>query len=117
MNTQSRTTKIERSPVYNLEHELKIRGFSQRLFVLQGARFSCRTIKAYLHYNRKFLNFARKSPKEISNEDIKRYLECLPSTRALVLGLANKKVSNATLSLAINALKFYYTQVLKRKFF
>jgi len=81
--------------MYNFEHELKIRGFS------------CKTVKAYLHYNRKFLNFARKSPKKITNEDIKRYLEYL----------ANKKVSNATLSLAINALKFYYTQVLKRKFF
>ena len=95
MNTQSRTTRIKRDPMYNLERELKIRGFSRK------------TIKAYLHYNRKFLNFARKSPKEIANEDIKKYLEYL----------ANRKVSNATLNLAINALKFYYTQVLKRKFF
>lgn len=95
MNAQFRTTRIERDPMYNLERELKIRGFSRK------------TIKAYLHYNRKFLNFARKSPKEITNEDIKRYLEYL----------ANKQVSNATLNLAINALKFYYIQVLKRKFF
>jgi site-specific recombinase XerD len=95
MAAQSRTTRIERDPMYNLERELKIRGFSRK------------TIKAYLHYNRKFLNFARKSPKEIANEDIKRYLEYL----------ADKKLSNTTLNLAINALKFYYTQVLKRKFF
>jgi orotate phosphoribosyltransferase-like protein len=45
MNTPSRTTRIERDPMYNLERELKIRGFSRK------------TIKAYLHYNRKFLNF------------------------------------------------------------
>jgi len=52
--------------------------------------FSRKTIKAYLCYcNKKFLNFTRKSPKEIANEDIKRYLEYL----------ANKKVSNATLNL------------------
>lgn len=95
MNAQFRTTRIERDPMYNLERELKIRGFSHK------------TIKAYLHYNRKFLNYARKSPKEIANEDIKRYLEFL----------ANREVSNATLNLAINALKFYYAQVLKRKFF
>jgi len=95
MDTQSRTTRIERDPMYHLERELKIRGFSRK------------TIKAYLYYSRKFLDFARKSPKEITNEDIKRYLEYL----------ANKRVSNATLNLAINALKFYYTQVLKRKFF
>lgn len=95
MNSQFRTTRIERDPMYNLERELKIRGFSRK------------TIKAYLHYNIKFLNFARKSPKEIANEDVKRYLEYL----------ANKQVSNATLNLAINALKFYYTQILKRRFF
>ncbi len=28
MNTQSRTTRIERDPMYNLERELKIRGFT-----------------------------------------------------------------------------------------
>lgn len=61
MNTQFRTTRIERDPMYNLERELKIRGFSRK------------TIKAYLYYNTKFLNFARKSPKEINNEDIKKY--------------------------------------------
>ena len=55
MNSQFRTTRIERDPMYNLERELKIRGFSRK------------TIKAYLHYNRKFLSFARKSPKEIIN--------------------------------------------------
>ena len=95
MNSQFRTTRIERDPMYNLECELKIRGFSRK------------TIKAYLHYNIKFLNFVRKSPKEIANEDVKRYLEYL----------ANKQISNATLNLAINALKFYYTQILKRRFF
>ncbi len=47
MDTQFRTTRIERDPMYNLERELKIRGFSSK------------TIKAYLYYNRKFLNFAR----------------------------------------------------------
>ncbi|MCI2425886.1 tyrosine-type recombinase/integrase [Candidatus Acetothermia bacterium] len=31
--------------------------------------------------------------------------------------MADRQVSNATLNLAINSLKFYYTQVLKRKFF
>lgn len=95
MATQFRTTRIEREPMYNLECKLKIHGFSRKI------------IKVYLHYNRIFLNFARKSPKEITNEDIKRYLEYL----------ANREVSNTTLNLAINALKFYYTQVLKRRFF
>jgi len=38
MNTQFRTTRIERDPMHNLERELKIRGFGRK------------TIKAYLHY-------------------------------------------------------------------
>jgi len=59
--------------VYNLKHELKIRGLSRK------------TIKAYLHYNRKFLNFSRKSLKEITNEDIKRYLEYLANKKFLKL--------------------------------
>lgn len=95
MNTQTRTTRAERDPMYNLERELKIRGFSPK------------TIKAYLHYNRKFLIFARGNPKIVRNEDIKRYLEYL----------VKREVSNSTLNLAINALKFYYEGILKRRFF
>jgi hypothetical protein len=49
-------------PLRKLERELRIRGFSQK------------TIKAYLYYNRKFLEFTRKSPKNICNEDIKKYV-------------------------------------------
>jgi len=78
----------------NLERELKIRGFSRK------------TVKSYLYYNRNFLNYARKSPKGINNKDIKKYSEYL----------ADRQVSIVSLSLVINALKFYYTQVLKRKF-
>jgi len=59
MNTQSRTTRTECDPMYNLERELKIRGFSRK------------TINAYLHYNRKFLNFVRKSPKKITMKTLK----------------------------------------------
>jgi len=71
MNTQSRTTRIERDPMYNLDRKLKIRGFSRK------------TIKTCLHCNRKFLNFARKSLKMITNEDIKGYLEYLANKKFL----------------------------------
>jgi hypothetical protein len=60
MNSQFLTTRIAGDhPMYNIEDELKIRGFGRK------------TIKAYLHYNIKFLNFTKKSQKEIINEDIK----------------------------------------------
>ncbi len=82
-------------PMRKLEQELKIRGLSSK------------TIKAYLSYNKSFLDFVKKSPKSVNNKDIKRYLEYL----------ANRGVSNATLNLVINALKFYYGQIMRRRFF
>jgi site-specific recombinase XerD len=90
-----KTTNEEREPLYNLERELKIRGFSRR------------TIESYLLYNKLFLEFIRKSPREVTNEDIRSYLECLK----------DKNCANSTLNVALNALKFYYRQLLKRKFF
>ncbi|MFA5134103.1 MAG: site-specific tyrosine recombinase/integron integrase [Patescibacteria group bacterium] len=99
MNTfyhgENKTTTQERSPLYNLERELKIRGFSQK------------TVKSYCLYNRLFLAFIQKSPKEVKNDDIKKYLE----------NLKNSGAANSTLNVAINALKFYYSQILKRRFF
>jgi site-specific recombinase XerD len=53
------------------------------------------------------LEFTRKSPKNICNEDIKKYLE----------HLVNKELSKSTLSLVINSLKFYYKNILRRRFF
>lgn len=107
MNTHVKTTRVEREPMHNLERELKIRKFSRK------------TVQSYLYYNRKFLDFAsrrtkkgfgagvKKSPREVNNLDIKRYLE----------HLVDRKLSGSTLNLAINALKFYYAGILKRRFF
>lgn len=90
-----KTTTKERDPLYNLERELKIRGFSQK------------TVKSYLLYNRLFLQFSQKSPKSVTNKDVRQYL----------LFLKSKNCASSTLNVALNALKFYYQQLLKRKFF
>lgn len=97
MNTQffPKTTRIERDPIYNLERELKISGFSKN------------TIDAYLYYNKDLIKNTNKSPREVNVDDIKEYL----------LKLKNKNYSNATLNVAINAIKFYYGQILRRRFF
>lgn len=94
-HTNKKTTSQERDPLYNLERELKIRGFSPK------------TIKSYLLYNKLFLEFAKKSPRAVTNEDIRQYL----------LFLKDKNCANSTLNVALNGLKFYYRQILKRKFF
>ena len=74
---------------------------------LMTRKYSRRTVKLYLHYNEDFLKFCNKTPYHISNGDVRDYLYYL----------AEKKSSSAsTLNIAINALKFYYGEVLKRRF-
>jgi len=70
-------------------------------------KYSPKTIKAYIHYNDDFLKFTSKTPKNIAERDIKDYLFHL---------VEDKKVATSTLNSAINALKFYYGNILKEKF-
>ena len=81
--------------LFALGQELAIRGFSNR------------TIKTYLEQNKKFLEFIKKSAKEVNAQDIKDYL----------LYLKGGGMTNTSLNLVISALKFYYQQILKRKIF
>ncbi len=65
------------------------------------------TVKGYLYYNRDLLSFIGKEPSGINDDDIKDYL----------LHLAEERQSaTSTLNQAINALKFYYGSMLKKKF-
>lgn len=81
--------------LFALGQELVIRGFSKR------------TIKTYLEQNKNFLEFIKKSAKEVNAQDIKDYL----------LYLKGRGMTNTSLNLVISALKFYYQQVLRRKIF
>ena len=74
---------------------------------LLSRKYSYKTVKGYLYYNRDFLSFIKKEPADVQESDIKDYL----------LYLAEEKQSaTSTLNQAINALKFYYGSMLKRKF-
>lgn len=79
----------------SLSKELKIRNYSQK------------TIKSYLYYNQDLLNFSKKDPTAIKEADIKQYIEYL---------LEQRKVSSSTARLALNALKFYYSNIKQRRF-
>ena len=70
-------------------------------------KYSPKTIKAYLHYNQDFLQRSKKLPQKVTNDDIKDYLFHLAEER---------EVFASTLNSVINALKFYYGTVLKKKF-
>jgi site-specific recombinase XerD len=84
-----------KDPMVSFEQELRLRNFSPK------------TIKSYLHYNKELLRFANKSPREITRQDIRDYLDSL-----IALGK-----SYSTVNLAINALKYYYSKRLRRSHF
>jgi len=74
---------------------------------LLSRKYSYKTVKAYIYFNRDFLNFIQKNSSEINDNDIKEYLVYLSE---------KKEASTSTLNQAINALKFYYGTMLKKKF-
>lgn len=74
---------------------------------LLSRKYSYKRVKGYIYYNRDFLNFVAKKPSEIIDNDIKDYLVYLAE---------EKQSATSTLNQAINALKFYYGTMLKRKF-
>jgi len=80
------------SSLEKLETELRLRAFSPR------------TIQSYLYYNRKFLEFAKKEPEQVSEEDIKNY----------IAGLMGRNISPKSIILIKAALKFFYDEILKR---
>ncbi|MBI4155578.1 tyrosine-type recombinase/integrase [Candidatus Woesearchaeota archaeon] len=79
----------------NLEEELKLRGFSSL------------TLKAYIRHNKEFLKFINKNPEEILQDDIQKYLTYL----------TEKKLRSGSISLVLCALKFYYSEILKKQIF
>lgn len=81
------------SDLKTLETELRLR------------RKSDKTIKNYLFFNQKFLNFVKKPVESISVDDVKSYLASLD------------KKSTATLALALASLRFFYEKIMKKEIF
>lgn len=82
-----------KKPVYDftsLKREMKLRGYSKK------------TQDSYIHYNEKFILFCKKKPLEVTNSDIKDYIEYL----------IDKNLARATIRLAFNSLRFYYGVIL-----
>ena len=71
---------------------------------LEIARYSPRTINTYLNATKKFFqHFPAKHPNDIRTEDIERYQHHMASER---------KVSNSYLNQVVNAVRYYYKDVL-----
>ncbi len=72
--------------------------------LLERRRYSASTINTYTHFFTEFINyFSDTEPEEITEEDIKRYLD---------YKVSKKKVSCSTQNQIVNAIKFYYEKVL-----
>jgi site-specific recombinase XerD len=90
-----------------VEKAKPMRDFEELQRELISRKYSSKTIKAYIHYNEDLLRFAKKSPVDVVEKDVKNYL----------FYLADEKDSSAsTLNIAINALNFYYGEILKKNF-
>ena len=102
-NALANQTQVGSKPASATESLEAVKRLNQELIV---AGYSPRTIKMYCIYLREFLEAVKKSPQEISREDIVGFL-------------ANKKtnenVANATLALVHSSLKFYFHNVLRKK--
>lgn len=77
-----------------IETELKIQGKSQM------------TIKAYNFYNQKFLEFIKKDPDAVNEDDIKQFLAFL---------ITDKGYNASSVGLVLSSLKFFYDSLLKKK--
>lgn len=77
----------------DLQIEMKLRGLSKQ------------TSKLYLFYNNKFLEFIQKSPKDITEQDIKEFL---------AFKISEDPVSNGSINIIKASLKFYYGEILDK---
>jgi len=75
-----------------LEAEIRLRGFSSN------------TIKTYLYYNKQFLDFVKKKPEEVVEDDIKSF----------IAKKLSEKTSAKSIVLIRAALKFFYDEILKK---
>jgi site-specific recombinase XerD len=78
-----------------LRKEIRIRGYSPR------------TSRSYVAIIKDFMRRARKPPRRVLESDLKSYLDHL---------ITDRHASKATVNIAINALRFYFGQILRMDF-
>ena len=71
---------------------------------LHSRKYSFRTIKSYVFFNRLLCRLLQKAPEEIKPEDVTQLLATLDK---------EKDYSSSSMNLAISAIRFFYREVLK----
>jgi integrase len=74
---------------------------------MESRNFSPKTIKAYLGHMVAFTKLLGKSPSEMGEDEVRRYLQYLRKER---------QVSWSNINIAYSALKFFYVETLHREF-
>ncbi|MDR0447954.1 MAG: site-specific integrase [Treponema sp.] len=74
---------------------------------LHSRKYSLKTIKSYLHFNRDLCRVLRKPAEQITGLELKRYLYYLDTV---------KDLSSSSMNLAISAIRFFYNNVMGRCF-
>ncbi|MDR2661717.1 MAG: tyrosine-type recombinase/integrase [Treponema sp.] len=74
---------------------------------LHARKYSRKTIGVYVYYNRDLCRVLQKNPEEITEGDFKKYMAYLDTVR---------DQSSSSMNLALSAVRFFYTNVLKRDF-
>lgn len=92
MSTRTIVPREFEQSYQQLRQALKIAGFSQK------------TIKSYLHYNLDLWRFTNKSPRLITTQDIRDYVE----------RMVDRNLAHSSINLAINAIKFYFERMWRR---
>ena len=95
---------------YNVPHTEKSRYFPENWQIkleaeLRSRKYSKRTIGCYLYYNQLLCRTLQKSPEQILPEDCKQFLAIIEK---------DKEYSASSMNLAISAIKFFYTNILKK---
>jgi site-specific recombinase XerD len=70
---------------------------------LRSRKYSPRTIRAYIYYNRLLCRTLQKTPEEIHSDDITQFLATVEK---------NREYSASAMNLAISAIKFFFREVL-----
>jgi site-specific recombinase XerD len=77
----------------------------QMMMVMQMRNFSAKTIKSYIWQVKAYVQMFGKSPAEMGQEEVKRYM----------YSLVERKASSSTVRVAYSALKFLYKDTLQRE--
>ncbi len=80
--------------------------FDSLLRELRFRNYSPKTAESYIYYNRELLRFCAKDPREVNSNDIKDFLDFIATNK-----------SASTVSVAYNAIHFYYKEIWQRSFF